>query len=56
MSENGDSLLFPKRTKPDDFKDHTEEIIWQMRSGYRRHYGIAELSNESKEQKSQKLK
>lgn len=43
MSEDGDSLLFPRRAKPDDFKDHTAEIIWQMRNGYRRHYGIVEM-------------
>lgn len=54
MSEDGESLLFPRRTKPDDFKDHTAEIIWQMRNGYRRHYGIVEQPPEPIKPKSER--
>ena len=55
MSDDSDSLLFPRRTKPDDFKDYTKEIIWQMRSGYRRHYGIIELPPEIKKAANLKI-
>jgi outer membrane translocation and assembly module TamA len=43
MSDENDTLRFPRKTLPDDHQDHTAEIIWQMRTGYRRHYGIVEL-------------
>lgn len=48
MSDNSDSLLFPRRIEPDDFKDYTLQIIWKMRNGYRRHFGIVELPPELK--------
>jgi hypothetical protein len=56
MNDDGDSLLFPRRTKPDDFKDYTSRIIWQMRNGYRRHFGIIELPPELKKSTAIKLK
>ncbi|MGQ6501813.1 hypothetical protein [Serratia marcescens] len=56
MSDNSDSLLFPRRTKPDDFKDHTLQIIWKMRNGYRRHYGIVELPPEIKKHNISKVR
>ncbi|MDH1321149.1 hypothetical protein N5C39_22515 [Enterobacter bugandensis] len=54
MSDEFSSLLFPRRTEPDDFKDHTEEIIWQMRNGYRRHHGIVEQPPEVKKLRAAK--
>lgn len=48
MSDEYDGLRFAKRTEPDDFKDHTEEIIWHMRNGYRRHHDIVEQPPEVK--------
>lgn len=48
MNEENESLRFGKRTEPDDFKDHTAKIIWQMRNGYRRHFGIIEQPPEVK--------
>jgi hypothetical protein len=56
MSEEYESLRFGKKTEPDDLKDHTQEIIWQMRTGYRRHYGIIELPPVPKRPKSPKFK
>lgn len=48
MSDEDDTLRFPRKTLPDDHQDHTAEIIWQMRTGYRRHYGIVEPPPEIK--------
>ncbi|WP_158233111.1 MULTISPECIES: hypothetical protein [unclassified Erwinia] len=56
MSDEFSSLLFPRRTEPDDFKDHTEEIIWHMRNGYRRHHGITEQPPEVKPTKLKEMK
>jgi hypothetical protein len=56
MSEEYESLRFGKKTEPDDFKDHTDEIIWLMRNGYRRHYGIVEQPPKPQKQQSPKFK
>ncbi|MDN8598662.1 hypothetical protein Q0A17_04395 [Citrobacter sp. S2-9] len=51
MSDDYDGLRFAKRTEPDDGNDHTQEIIWHMRNGYRRHHGIVEQPPEAKTEK-----
>lgn len=51
MDDDSDSLLFPKRIFPDDFKYHTQRIIWQMRNGYRWYYEIAEFAPQAKRSK-----
>lgn len=42
------NLVFPTPIKPDDRKDYTEVIIFNMQAGYRRHHGLLELPPQPK--------
>ncbi|WP_405424114.1 hypothetical protein [Pantoea stewartii] len=43
LASSAGNLVFPKPIKPDDRKDYTEVIIFNMKAGYRRHHGLIEL-------------